>query len=79
MLSQVLICTGLALDIVGVLLLYRFGLPSRYPESDHLALHTNEGDRIQRTRRRRWFRRFSHLGISLLAFGFFLQFLGTLS
>ncbi len=30
--GECLVVSGLVLDIVGVVLLYRFGMPSRYPE-----------------------------------------------
>ena len=71
--DEALVACGLALDIVGVVVRYRYGLPSRYPEPDYLALHC-EPD--QRARKR--FKWLSRTGIWLLVAGFALQLVGTL-
>ena len=71
-LGKYLVISGLALDIGGVIFLYRYGLPSRYPERPSLALH-EEPDEDRRTQ----FRRLSRTGFSLLVTGFALQLLGT--
>ena len=72
-LGEGLVAVGLALDIVGVVFLYRYGLPSRYPKADSLALHTdlNECER----KRFRWL---SRTGLGLLVVGFAVQLVGTL-
>lgn len=71
-LGECLVSSGLALDIVGVLLLYRYGLPSRYPKRTRLVLH-DEPDELGQRR----FKRLSGVGIGMLVTGFALQLLGT--
>ena len=88
-LSQILTLGGLAIDIVGAVLLYRYGLPSRFPHGSLLLLDGDqvvtaewgsesheEFDEINSKQQR--FERFSRLGLRLLIFGFVLQLLGAL-
>ena len=73
--SQGLICMGLGLDIVGVILLYRYGLPSRYPE-DGISLIWPGGDSDPKEQNR--FKNLSRSAIILLILGFVLQIVGTI-
>ena len=72
--DELLVRSGLLLDIVGVVVLYRYGLPSRYPKQDVLTLSGTAPDEREQT----WFRWLSKTGLVLLVTGFALQFLGTL-
>ena len=77
-LGQVFISIGLTLDMLGVVLLYMYALPSNFPEDKPSTTWTygppQEGDR-----RTKWRYRFlSCFGLALLLLGFFLQIVGTL-
>ena len=68
---------GLILDILGALLLWRYGLPPDIRRGGvvHLiAEHTDDAEARKAAR----FDRLSHVGIALLALGFALQRMGTL-
>ena len=69
---------GLSLDIVGVLLLYHYGLPSRFPEKGIVIAYSGGPDEEVVEREQRKFRYRSRLGLWLLASGFLLQLVGTL-
>lgn len=76
--SQILICSGLILDVIGVILVYRYGLPSRYPREaapNYMSWGTSdEGDD-----QTRWeYTVGSKSGIGFLVLGFMLQFWGAL-
>lgn len=88
-LSQILTLVGLAIDIFGAVLLYRFGLPSRFPHGSLLLLDgdqavttewvyesSEEYDEVKGKQQR--YERYSRWGLGLLIFGFSLQFLGAL-
>lgn len=77
-LGQLLICIGLCLDIAGVILIYLYGLPSRYPKDEGEGQiiwpgipPTRADPRVQRK-----FMLLSHLGLVCLVFGFALQIIG---
>ena len=72
---------GLVLDIVGVFLLFKFGLPSDlvHPnQANHLALSSPPPDKW-RARQRRWDRHLlgSRMGLAALVVGFALQIAGN--
>lgn len=71
-------CVGLGLDIIGVILLYRYGLPSRYPEKGMSIRWPSGEDEASKKRERQRFRRLSDMGLALLVIGFVLQIVGTL-
>lgn len=75
MISQSLICFGLGLDILGVIALYFYGLPSRYPENVTHTWGTNQRADPKKQRR---FRCLSYSGLLSLVLGFALQIIGTL-
>lgn len=68
---------GLALDIIGVLLVFRFGLAPDVPRSaPHGMLIVNEPDEVEkRAAKAKWarYRSLSCLGLLLLILGFALQ------
>lgn len=71
---------GLVLDIVGVVLLYRFGLPSdvEHPDSG-IAVEWDTPADERRSREKRWRRHrfWSRFGLVLLGCGFLLQILSN--
>ena len=72
--------TGLVLDIVGVALVYRFGLPSdvEHPDSGiGVAWGTPADERRSREKRWRRHRFWSRFGLVLLGCGFALQILSN--
>lgn len=74
---------GLVLDIVGVFLLFKFGLPSElvHPDqADLLAIGIASDDK-RRVRRRRWDRHRlgSRMGLTSLVVGFVLQIAGNVT
>lgn len=73
MFSQVLNTAGLALDILGVLLLFKFGLPSKVqPEAWELG-HDTEAQSVKLKR----YTMGAYCGLALLVIGFALQIVGT--
>ena len=75
MIGELIICSGLILDIAGVILLFYFGLPSKYPQGDLLLVRrVDEAEKQEQIK----FNRLSKLGICLLALGFSLQIVGTM-
>ncbi len=70
---------GLILDMFGVLLLFRYGLPSKYKE-DSEGIVLGETDIEKRIREKNNFKikAFAYLGLSLIFLGFLFQFLSYL-
>lgn len=72
---QWVISGGLLLDAVGVVMLYFFGLPSRFPSvGDTITDSTDRASDAIRS----WFTWMSRTGIFLLVLGFLVQIIGTL-
>ena len=65
---------GLALNLVGAVIIFFFGLPPRVRESGarHLLLEGEDKEEIKKGKR---YRTTSRLGLILLAIGFLLQLL----
>lgn len=78
--SQGLICLGLCLDIVGVVLLYRYGLPSRYPDDRDVGVirWPGVGPAPTNPRAQNRFTYLSRSGLYCLVSGFALQMVGTI-
>lgn len=77
--SKLLICLGLGLDIAGVILLYRYGLPSRYPDDRDAGLlrMPGIGPAPANPGAQRRFAYLSRSGLVCLVLGFVLQIVGT--
>lgn len=67
---------GLALDIVGAILLWRFGLPEHISPSGAVHIIGEKPDEAE-TRKAQGYKRWSVRGIGLLVAGFALQLLGV--
>jgi hypothetical protein len=70
--TSILTGIGLTLNIIGTLLIWRFGLPEPINKTGaiHLILEQTDEDEIRRAKR---YNRFSLLGVALLVLGFLLQ------
>lgn len=71
--ARVLTTSGLILDIVGVVVLFCFGLPPRLAMSGILALDRNT-DAFQKKEKR--YRTWSYAALACLVTGFLLQIIG---
>ena len=72
---KILSSAGLLLDIVGVIMLFQYGLPSRIEEALSLAL----GDIMPETEKKNLFiKRITYVSLSALIIGFILQLAGVL-
>lgn len=68
---------GLVLDIIGVFLLWRFGLPPLIDRGGDEYLVSGVTNK-EEAKRAKYYDRFSHIGIGLVILGFVFQLLGTL-
>jgi hypothetical protein len=68
---------GLILDIIGVLLLFKYGLPSKVSSAPIRVLEESTMEEQQRIIKNRKIRFRANFGLSLIIFGFILQFVGT--
>ena len=81
--SEIIVCllrpevvnsAGLALDILGVILLFFFGLPSRVSEGPpYLSFGEDPDSTKQRKKQRKRYQRVSWFALVLLILGFALQ------
>ena len=76
MFGNVLSLIGLFIDIVGAVILFKFGLPSEVNKNGGVPYVADEPDPEQVEKLKRY-PRFAKFGIVLLIAGFFFQFLGT--
>jgi len=70
--SLVINSLGLALDVVGAFLIYKFGLPPQIDREGTVYLVTEEVDETEKQKAKQFDVR-SELGIKLLIAGFLLQ------
>lgn len=68
---------GLASDIVGAILLFKFGLPSKWRDVPLRAISETELEEQQRHSTNKQIQRGARWGLSLLIFGFALQLIAT--
>lgn len=63
---------GLILDILGVLVLFKYGLPSEVTKDGHVGYTASQSDPIERAK---WYKynRMAKVGLGLLIAGFVLQ------
>lgn len=67
---------GLISDIVGVLILFVYGLPSKIEQHNLVSFSgTKEPEHVSRKNRK--VKRWAYVGLSLLLLGFILQLIGT--
>ena len=76
MLTEALITGGLVMDVVGVVLIFRFGLPPPVSRGGHTLLAL-EGDDPKEAKKAQWFDRLSEAGALLVILGFALQIIGV--
>lgn len=67
---------GLVSDMIGALLIWKYGLPPRIDPEGHISLILQQTDECQVATARRYMRR-SSCGILLLVFGFGLQLISN--
>ena len=74
--NQILNCIGLTFDIIGVLILFKFGLPSDVNQNGHIALIIEQEDEAEK---RKWkkFNFLSRVGLAFILIGFAFQFLSN--
>ena len=72
LLPDVINSVGLALDILGVILLFLYGLPEEISKTGarHLVLEDEEKEEVEKWKR---YKKKSYLGLALLVIGFSLQ------
>jgi hypothetical protein len=69
---------GLAFDVVGVVLIYLYGLPPRVNPQGQIFLISEQADPAEVEKARRYHFR-AHAGLALILAGFVLQLLGTVA
>ena len=74
--SATLATIGLSLDIAGVMLLFKFGLPAEVRRSGHSYLRLEKDDEEQKAKATRY-DRWSWLAMTLLVVGFVLQLMSS--
>ena len=68
---------GLLFDIGGAILLFRFGLPSKWRGRDLRAVEDSDADEIERINLNRRIQTGANWGLRLLIFGFILQLIAS--
>ncbi len=76
-LTEIINSTGLFLDIIGVTLVYIYGLPSRVNNGAVLAIETSQEYEVNRLRKNKIIKIKSWSGYVFLMTGFILQFLSN--
>lgn len=76
--SQIVNSIGLVLDIIGALLLFKFGLPAEISRSGSVGWTEIEPERTRMVDEARHYDRMGHLGLGLLIAGFLVQLVGNL-
>lgn len=78
MASQLVNAFGLVLDIVGAIILFKYGFPQPgFPEGDFLMLEQSETTRNKSREEKERYTRISQAGLVLLIVGFIFQLVGT--
>jgi hypothetical protein len=75
MIAKIFSTIGLLTDIVGVILLFIYGLPSKMIEPPKLLLESDIDDAD--LKKNAFITRMSYLGLSLLIIGFMLQLISV--
>ena len=74
--SNLLNSIGLVLDIAGVVIIWRYGLPEPLSREGKTYLITGQVDETKKAKAER-FDRLSKIGLALVLGGFLLQFVGN--
>jgi hypothetical protein len=74
--ASVVVASGLLLDIFGVLLLWKFGLPPSIRRGGPIYLTAEQSDPEEAAQAEKY-DRYGKCGIGLLVLGFMLQLVGT--
>ncbi|MEB3169069.1 MAG: hypothetical protein VKK97_10110 [Synechococcaceae cyanobacterium] len=73
---KVVTASGLTFDLVGALLLWKYGLPEAVSRDGSIRLVCQQRDDAEVAKARRY-DRFATVGLALISTGFFLQLLAT--
>jgi len=68
---------GLILDILGVLILFEYGLPSKVEGETGRTIGDSQEVMDAREKKNRFIKTMSFTGLSLICIGFFLQLIAT--
>lgn len=69
---------GLVFDIIGVLMLFQYGLPSIVVIGDSLLAEESAEDECKRERKNTRIQKLAVIGLFLILFGFIFQLLGVI-
>jgi hypothetical protein len=70
---------GLIFDIIGVFMLFLYGLPSRIePSGDLLGLEESTDEELKREKKNRRIKILAFIGLSFIFLGFIFQLLGEI-
>ena len=70
---------GLIFDIIGVLMLFQYGLPSKFETSgDLIGLEESTDDELEREKKNRRIKILAFIGLSFIFLGFIFQLLGAI-
>ena len=69
--------TGLFFDIIGVLFLFKYGLPSEISTGGKLLFLESETDKNNRIERNNHIKKMAYLGLGILFIGFIFQLIGS--
>lgn len=75
--SSILNIVGLTLDIIGVLMLFKYGLPPELNRDGAIFLVCEENDEEQ-IRKAKRYDKYSYSALTLLVIGFLLQLLANI-
>ena len=75
--THIISSIGLSIDIIGVLILFKYGLPSGISEGEYFVDGEPESEKEVREKRNKFIKRMAYCGLSCLLIGFILQLIGT--
>ena len=70
---------GLLLDLIGVFLLLKYGLPTQYREEGGILTGESPEEEEIRSRHNKKVKRFAHFALWLIVLGFIFQLIGSYS
>jgi hypothetical protein len=68
---------GLILDIIGVLMLFKYGLPSKISDGDTLGIEESKEEEELRNNKNKYIIKMAYFGLSFILIGFVFQLIGT--